>query len=155
MSKHHAEQRVAEYQQRQHQRRILPPPDCGKKEPHLLPEQIDCKQHRDDDEYRTKDVVAVAATSHIPGKYEIEHNAIPCECHREIQLRDEGLDPTGFEKKPSDDQDCSNVENDLGRLDLSTVGFHNLPELVFGYYALPRSSDLSLASGMVNFSLYS
>jgi hypothetical protein len=30
-----------------------------------------------------------------------------------------------------------------------------LPEFVFGYHALPRSSDLSLALSAVNSSLYS
>jgi len=137
MSERHAEQGVAEHQQCQHQRRILPPPDCWKRELHLLPEQIDRKQQRYNDEHRTKDVVAVATTRHISGKYEIECNAIPCECHREIQLCEEGLDSTGFEEKPSDEQDRSNVENDLGRPDLSAVGFHNLPEFVFGYHAFP------------------
>ena len=136
MSKCHAEQWVAEHQKHQHQRGIPSPPDCWKRELHLLPEQIGRKQHRYNDEYRTEDVVGVATTGHIPGKYHIERNAIPCERNREIQFGEKYLRPTGFEKEPPDEQDSSNVENDLGRPDASAVGLHNTPEFVPGYHCL-------------------
>ena len=148
MSKRYAEQWVAENQQNQHQWCNLPRPDCWERELHLSPEQIDRKQQRYNDEHRTKDIVAVAITGHIPGKYEIERNAIPRECNREIQLCDESLDSAGSEDKPSDDQDCSQVENDLRRPDPSAIGFHNTPELVSRYHFPETKPRISLLIAM-------
>ena len=53
-----------------------------------------------------------------------------------MELCEEGLERTRLEKKPSDKQDSSNVENDLGGPDPSAVGFHNTPQFVSRYHCL-------------------
>jgi hypothetical protein len=90
---------------------------------HLLPKQIDRKQHRYNDEYGTEEVVSVAITGHILSKDQEPHNAIPRECNREIQLYEPVLALTGFEKKPPSEQNGCEVENDLSGPDMSTIGF--------------------------------
>jgi hypothetical protein len=78
----------------------------------------------------------MAFTGQAFGKYHIKHNSIPCECYRKIQLYEDVLRLTGFEKNPYDEQNCSNIENNLGRPDSSAIGFHDIPKLISGNHFL-------------------